>query len=496
MTSFRYRAFGAAALACGLLAGCERPPVDTVQQGFRGTGMVEVYNPRTLAAQQALNTPPVPTPAASDDGPRASEVYKNVKVLGDLSVAQFTRLMVAMTTWVSPEQGCGYCHNLQNLADDSSYAKVVARRMLQMNQHVNSGWKQHVGVTGVTCYTCHRGHPVPQQVWFTPPEPQRNDWAFSLGDDAGQNRPARNIGLASLPYDPYTPFLLAGDSIRVIGKTALPTGNRHSIKEAEWTYALMMHFSKSLGVNCTYCHNTRSFASWEGPPQRVNAWYGIRMVRDLNGNYLEPLTKVFPRDHLGPEGDVAKIGCSTCHQGAYKPLWGARMLPDYPALAVPLKTAAPAAPAPASAVAAAAQTAAALAAANAGGVRAAPAAAAVMPAMPAAPSIDAVVPGMVAGRVLFRLDRTDLDAEARATIDRVAALLMRDPTLKVNLSGYADRSGKVDHNLDLAKKRAFAVRDALEAAGVGEDRVVLRKPAIVIGSLDAEWRRVDLIPSR
>jgi len=358
MTSFRYRAFGAAALACGLLAGCERPPVDTVQQGFRGTGMVEVYNPRTLAAQQALNTPPVPTPAASDDGPRASEVYKNVKVLGDLSVAQFTRLMVAMTTWVSPEQGCGYCHNLQNLADDSSYAKVVARRMLQMNQHVNSGWKQHVGVTGVTCYTCHRGHPVPQQVWFTPPEPQRNDWAFSLGDDAGQNRPARNIGLASLPYDPYTPFLLAGDSIRVIGKTALPTGNRHSIKEAEWTYALMMHFSKSLGVNCTYCHNTRSFASWEGPPQRVNAWYGIRMVRDLNGNYLEPLTKVFPRDHLGPEGDVAKIGCSTCHQGAYKPLWGARMLPDYPALAVPLKTAAPAAPAPASAVAAAAQTAA------------------------------------------------------------------------------------------------------------------------------------------
>jgi hypothetical protein len=119
-----------------------------------------------------------------------------------------------------------------------------------------------------------------------------------------------------------------------------------------------------------------------------------------------------------------------------------------------------------------------------------------MPAMPAAPSIDAVVPGMVAGRVLFRLDRTDLDAEARATIDRVAALLMRDPTLKVNLSGYADRSGKVDHNLDLAKKRAFAVRDALEAAGVGEDRVVLRKPAIVIGSLDAEWRRVDLIPSR
>jgi photosynthetic reaction center cytochrome c subunit len=46
-------------------------------------------------------------------------VYQNVKVLGDVSVAEFTRIMVAMTQWVSPKQGCGYCHNLQNLADDT-----------------------------------------------------------------------------------------------------------------------------------------------------------------------------------------------------------------------------------------------------------------------------------------------------------------------------------------------------------------------------------------
>jgi hypothetical protein len=121
---------------------------------------------------------------------------------------------------------------------------------------------------------------------------------------------------------------------------------------------------------------------------------------------------------------------------------------------------------------------------------------AVPAAVGAAPSAGAIVPGAVAGRVLFRLDRTGLDAEAQATIDRVAAALKRDPDLNVTLSGYADRSGGVDHNLDLAKKRAFAVRDALKAAGVAEDRVVLRKPEIVIGSLDAEWRRVDLIPSR
>jgi len=35
------------------LSGCERPPVDSVQVGFRGTGMELVYNPRTLSDQAA-----------------------------------------------------------------------------------------------------------------------------------------------------------------------------------------------------------------------------------------------------------------------------------------------------------------------------------------------------------------------------------------------------------------------------------------------------------
>jgi photosynthetic reaction center cytochrome c subunit len=493
MTSFRYTAIGAAALACGLLAGCERPPVDTVQHGFRGTGMEEVYNPRILAAQVPLNTPPPPTPAASDEGPRAREVYKNVKVLGDLSVAQFTRLMVAMTTWVSPEQGCGYCHNLENLADDSKYTKGVARNMLQMTQHVNSGWKTHVADTGVTCYTCHRGHPVPQQAWFTQPEPARNASRFTMGDDAGQNHPNGEVGLTSLPYDPFTSMLLGGDNIRVLTKTALPTDNRRSIKEAEWTYGLMIHFSKALGVNCTYCHNSRSFASWEGPPQRVNAWYGIRMVRDLNNNYLVPLTNVFPRDHLGPGGDVAKVACGTCHQGAYKPLWGAKMLQDYPALAGPQKGATPAAApkppaeAPVNEGSASPVPRPALASTSSAPVMA-------LAAVAGQGATPTAVAGTSAARVLFRLDRTDLDADAKATIDRVAAAMKSNRDLKVNLSGYADRSGGLDHNLDLAKKRAFAVRDALKAAGVDEDRVVLRKPEIVVGTLDADWRRVDITP--
>jgi photosynthetic reaction center cytochrome c subunit len=31
-------------------------------------------------------------------------------------------------------------------------------------------------------------------------------------------------------------------------------------------------------------------------------------------------------------GDVAKLNCATCHQGAYKPLNGAQMAKDFPEL--------------------------------------------------------------------------------------------------------------------------------------------------------------------
>jgi photosynthetic reaction center cytochrome c subunit len=48
------------------LTACERPPVDSVQNGFRGTGMAMVYNPRTLEAQAEKNQVPVSIPADAD----------------------------------------------------------------------------------------------------------------------------------------------------------------------------------------------------------------------------------------------------------------------------------------------------------------------------------------------------------------------------------------------------------------------------------------------
>ncbi len=49
-------------LATILLVGCEPPPVDTVQHGYRGTGMEGVYNPRSRKDLVAANQPPAVTP--------------------------------------------------------------------------------------------------------------------------------------------------------------------------------------------------------------------------------------------------------------------------------------------------------------------------------------------------------------------------------------------------------------------------------------------------
>nr|WP_294517045.1 photosynthetic reaction center cytochrome PufC [uncultured Rhodopila sp.] len=325
-------AVGAAVVVVGgmLLAVTERPPIDGIQRGFRGSGLVQLYNPRFLADKEAENVIPASLPRLPAAGAKAGVVYKNVQVLKDVSVGNFTRLMASMSTWVAPQVGCAYCHDVNNMASDALYTKVVARRMIQMVQHINSDWKTHVAETGVVCYTCHRGNPVPKNIWFADPGPEGTP---GYTPAVGKNHPATVAGITALPLDPFTPFLLGDQNIRVQPTEALPGTDNSSIKQTEWTYSLMMNFSQSLGVNCDYCHNSRAFRDWDqSPPQRATAWYGIRMVRDLNNNYLVPLTPVFPASRLGPLGDGPKVYCATCHNGVYKPLFGISMAKDFPEL--------------------------------------------------------------------------------------------------------------------------------------------------------------------
>jgi photosynthetic reaction center cytochrome c subunit len=457
MNSARNAMCAAGVLFTLLIAGCERPPVDTVQRGYRGTAMVEVYNPRTLANQSAINQAPADSPAIPSDpsGPKAGQVYQNVKVLGDLGVGEFTRLMVSITSWVAPQEGCTYCHAGNNFATDDKYTKIVSRRMLEMTRHINSEWKTHVAETGVTCYTCHRGQPVPAKVWFQAPEQKQA--RGMVGNKAGQNTPAATVGLSSLPYDPFTPFLSQSNEIRGVGKTALPTGNRSSIKQAEHTYGLMIHMSESLGVNCTYCHNSRSFSTWDlSTPQRATAWYGIRLARDLNTNYLEPLKPTFPANRLGPTGDAPKLNCATCHQGAFKPLYGASMLKDHPALAGK-----PVAAAPSGAV-----------------------------------TLPPTVSTSQGATLFFGVGSATIAGDAVPGMQALIDSLKANPGSKVSISGYHSAAGDLAQNQELAKSRAMAVRDTLRSAGVAEERFDLQKPVSAEANLtgeDPKARRVEVL---
>ncbi len=321
-------------LANGLFQA-ERPPVGAIQRGYRGTALLYLYNPRRMASVIDANAIPFSVPQAADEGVKASAAFQNVRVLGDVDAGEFIRLMVNITNWVAPTQGCAACHSVANFADDSLYTKVVARRMLQMVRHVNADWTAHVAHTGVTCYTCHRGQLVPPNVWFNNPGPKQAGGFAQM--PAGKNHPSAVAGGAALPLDPFTPFLEGDSNIRVQSTTALHAADHQSIKQAEWTYALMTGMAQGLGVNCDYCHNTRSFADWsQSPPQRVTAWYGIRMVRDLNTHFLDPLRDVFPAARLGAAlGDAPKVSCATCHNGVFKPLFGVSMARNFPELTGP-----------------------------------------------------------------------------------------------------------------------------------------------------------------
>jgi len=306
-------------------------PTQTKQIGFDGVAMQVTDTEERMVDRLAANEIPLAAPIVKS-GPLAADAYKNVQVLGHLTTGEFVRVMNSITAWVSPQQGCGYCHVGDDLASDDIYTKVVSRRMLQMTAHINENWQRHVKDTGVTCYTCHRGQPVPRYIWHE--EPEDAHLASSLGDRAHQNDPLGTSNRGSLPTNVFQEFLLGDTDIRVQSNQPLPGDNHSSIKQAEWTYSLMMHFSRSLGVNCTYCHNSRSWADWsQSPAPRATAWQGIRMVRHLNNDWLVPLTPQFPAERLGPLGDGPKLNCSTCHQGAYKPLLGKSMLSDYPSLA-------------------------------------------------------------------------------------------------------------------------------------------------------------------
>lgn len=92
----------------------------------------------------------------------------------------------------------------------------------------------------------------------------------------------------------------------------------------------------------------------------------------------------------------------------------------------------------------------------------------------------------------FASGKADLAAGADAALKQVAEAVAQGHSVVV--SGYHDTTGSAALNAELAKKRALAVRDALEAQGIPADRITLEKPAETTGGASAaEARRVEVV---
>ena len=77
----------------------------------------------------------------------------------------------------------------------------------------------------------------------------------------------------------------------------------------------------------------------------------------------------------------------------------------------------------------------------------------------------------VGSTVYFGYDQSTLTAEAQATLDRQAAFLKSNPTIRIVIEGHCDERGTREYNLALGDRRASAARDYLVAKGVNASRL-------------------------
>lgn len=330
-------AVGGAVFVAAMLVAWGQPfATKSLQTGPRGTGMsvpefvaqVEAPDP-TIAGYYTAD--PIVPQGGEQLAEDAFETVPPALVGKGITAANYDRLLTAMRSWTGiPDL----------LEDPDSYQTEVAYAMVEMTQAINEEWIGHVQANaevGVTCYTCHRGQPVPSDIWFRvgPVNQAAQGWS------ANQNRVTRISQSTSLPSDALETYLLNYGVIGVhdlesrveggpSGDDALP-----SIQDTERTYALMNYVANSLGVNCLFCHNSRAFYdSAQVTPQWGTELLGITMVQSLNNDYLVPLRDVYPEHRLGPVfADAPKAACKTCHKGYQQPMQGLNVIADWPELA-------------------------------------------------------------------------------------------------------------------------------------------------------------------
>jgi peptidoglycan-associated lipoprotein len=99
----------------------------------------------------------------------------------------------------------------------------------------------------------------------------------------------------------------------------------------------------------------------------------------------------------------------------------------------------------------------------------------------------------VGDTVYFAFDSYTLDGQAQQTLDRQAALLLRNAAINLTIEGHTDERGTREYNLALGDRRATAVKDYLVAFGISPGRVRTlsygeERPGVV-GSNETAWAK-------
>lgn len=109
------------------------------------------------------------------------------------------------------------------------------------------------------------------------------------------------------------------------------------------------------------------------------------------------------------------------------------------------------------------------------------------------------------GKVIFNTIQFDynqatLRPSARESIDRIAAMMKQQGTVRLQVEGHTDSDGSNEANQSLSEKRAAAVKAALVAQGIAADRLQTKgwgeeKPLVTDDTQEAKQqnRRVEFI---
>ncbi len=93
--------------------------------------------------------------------------------------------------------------------------------------------------------------------------------------------------------------------------------------------------------------------------------------------------------------------------------------------------------------------------------------------------------------IYYDYDKSDLKADARATLDAKLPLLRANANVRIRIAGHTDERGSDTYNIALGQRRAAAAKRYLVDQGIAADRIETvsfgeERPA-AMGSMESAW---------